>query len=388
MNQYLPHPKGTDLETSAFSHWEHSGFLTDIDTLIIGGGIVGLNAAIQRKKLAPNERVVVFEKAAFGFGGSTRNAGFACFGSPTEILSDLRNLSDEVVIRLIKMRWEGLNVMLETLGKSQVDYIHSGSVELFTESESDLYQEVKLKLDLLNEIASKAISHSPYVHTEASDLQQRYGFSRVLGGYENTEEGSIDTGKMFYSLRKKCLEIGIEMYHGIEVFSWKPGDRPEVKIENETVQCSNLIICTNGFAKDLISDLDLSTARNLVMITEPIPELKVNGTFHMNEGYVYFRNVGNRLLIGGARHLDRDWMDRSSPPEEVSEYLKTLVSEVILPNTKWTIDRQWVGFLGVGSQKTPIVEEVDKNVYLAVRMGGMGVAIGSLIGKTVAELLG
>jgi hypothetical protein len=41
--------------------------------------------------------------------------------------------------------------------------------------------------------------------------------------------------------------------------------------------------------------------------------------------------------------------------------------------------------MGVGSQKKPIVKQLSNHVYCGVRMGGMGVAIGSLIGKEVSD---
>ena len=43
--------------------------------------------------------------------------------------------------------------------------------------------------------------------------------------------------------------------------------------------------------------------------------------------------------------------------------------------------------MGVGQQKNTIVKQLGSNVYCGVRLGGMGVAIGSLIGKELAELI-
>ena len=42
--------------------------------------------------------------------------------------------------------------------------------------------------------------------------------------------------------------------------------------------------------------------------------------------------------------------------------------------------------MGVGTKKKPIVAKVQDNVYCGIRMGGMGVAIGSLIGDELAHL--
>ena len=41
----------------------------------------------------------------------------------------------------------------------------------------------------------------------------------------------------------------------------------------------------------------------------------------------------------------------------------------------------------MGATKNPIVEALSENVYCGVRLGGMGVAIGSLIGNELADLI-
>ena len=43
--------------------------------------------------------------------------------------------------------------------------------------------------------------------------------------------------------------------------------------------------------------------------------------------------------------------------------------------------------MGLGSAKNPIVEQLSDHVYCGVRLGGMGVAIGSLIGQELADLV-
>ena len=63
------------------------------------------------------------------------------------------------------------------------------------------------------------------------------------------------------------------------------------------------------------------------------------------------------------------------------------MKEVILPNQDFKIAHRWSGIMGIGTSKTPIVEAVSENVFCGVRLGGMGVAIGSLVGKELAELI-
>ena len=62
------------------------------------------------------------------------------------------------------------------------------------------------------------------------------------------------------------------------------------------------------------------------------------------------------------------------------------MSQVILPGTNYSIEYEWSGIMGIGDTKAPIVEKLDERIAVGVRMGGMGVAIGSLIGKELSQL--
>jgi hypothetical protein len=43
--------------------------------------------------------------------------------------------------------------------------------------------------------------------------------------------------------------------------------------------------------------------------------------------------------------------------------------------------------LGIGPEKKPIINKHSDRIFTAVRLGGMGVAIGILVGQEAAELL-
>ena len=133
----------------------------------------------------------------------------------------------------------------------------------------------------------------------------------------------------------------------------------------------------------------MKPARAQVLITEPIPNLDIKGTFHLDKGYYYFRNFEDRILLGGGRNLDFEVENTTdlSQTEKIQNKLEDLLKNVILPNQEFKIAHRWSGIMGIGSHKNPIVTQLSENVYCGVRLGGMGVAIGSLIGKELADLI-
>jgi glycine/D-amino acid oxidase-like deaminating enzyme len=207
----------------------------------------------------------------------------------------------------------------------------------------------------------------------------------------NRCEGQIDTGKMMESLIALVRRNNIKILNGVVVTNILDS-RQVVNIDTNVAGFSagKVVVATNGFAKELLDIKDVSPARAQVLITKPIAGLKIKGSFHYKKGYYYFRNINGRILFGGARNLDiqgettTEFKITSLIQNDLEKKLRTM----ILPNTKFEIDQRWAGIMGVGSEKKPIIKYVSPNVIAAVRMGGMGIAIGSLVGKKAAELAG
>jgi len=94
-------------------------------------------------------------------------------------------------------------------------------------------------------------------------------------------------------------------------------------------------------------------------------------------------------LLGGGRNLDfkgERTNDFGNTPI-IMNRLKQMLDEIILPNQKYRIDYTWSGIMAFGENKSPIVKQAAPNIFCAVRLGGMGVAIGSLVGKEASELI-
>ena len=106
-------------------------------------------------------------------------------------------------------------------------------------------------------------------------------------------------------------------------------------------------------------------------------------------GNVYFRIYRNRVLLGCARNLDLEGeqTEEYGSNDSISDYLLSFLSETILPDIPFKIAHSWSGIIAIGESKKPIIKKISENVFLGVRMGGMGVAIGSLVGKQLSELV-
>ena len=366
------------------SYWEIKSWLTNVDYTIVGSGIVGLNCALQLKKRFPKANVLILEKGTLPQGASTKNAGFACFGSLSEIVDDLKTHSEQEVLDLVKKRVSGLQKLRENLGDKTIDYQQLGGYELFNTS-GDLFETCLEQKTLVNNLLKPAFGDDVF-----SLKDNTFGFNNIKNQYcFNQYEGQIDTGRMMEGLLQKALLKGIKILNNVSVTSFSE-DANAVKIETNqfSFSTSKLLIATNGFAS-VLNIPEVKPARAQVLITKPIKNLHIKGTFHLDEGYYYFRNIDNRILFGGGRNLDFKAEETTdlAQTDLIQNKLESLLKTTILPNTPFEVEHRWSGIMGVGNQKKPIVKQLSNNVFCGVRLGGMGVAIGSLIGEELANLI-
>ena len=87
------------------SIWEKESFFSPQDIIIIGSGFSGLWSALHIKTLHPNYKVTILERGLIPTGASTRNAGFSCFGSPSELIHDVRSRGANEMWKLVSMRY-------------------------------------------------------------------------------------------------------------------------------------------------------------------------------------------------------------------------------------------------------------------------------------------
>lgn len=107
------------VQTYQPSIWELESFYAPQDVIIAGAGLGGLWSAYYLKKYAPELNILIVERSIAPTGASTRNAGFACFGSVTELLDDARTLGEDKMLELVDMRYQGLAMMRSIFRKKK-----------------------------------------------------------------------------------------------------------------------------------------------------------------------------------------------------------------------------------------------------------------------------
>lgn len=374
------------------SFWEKESFLR-YDFIIVGAGIVGLSAAAALAEQAPQARIAVLERGLLPTGASTKNAGFACFGSLTELLADLDERPADEVLALVEKRWRGLLRLRQRLGDERIGYEGLGGFELITQRElPDLHH-----LDRLNQWLKPLFGQEVYSLQNQSIAAYGFNTQHVKALVMNALEGQLHTGRMMRSLWDYCKQANIDIITGCQVTAVETqAQGVEIRAQSPlggqalAFAAPRAAVCTNAFAPALLPCLDITPGRGQVLLTKPL-SLRFRGAFHLDEGFYYFRNVGDRVLLGGGRNEDfeGETTTQMATTPRIMQKLEQVLQHIILPGQSVEIEQRWAGIMAFGQSKTPIVQATDPTGRLVVgaRMGGMGVALGSLTGQEVAALL-
>ena len=138
------------------SYWEKTEFIK-YDLIVVGSGIVGLFTALEFLNNHPNSKIAVFDRGIFPDGASTKNAGFACFGSLSELVEDAFLMGNKALLELVENRVKGLEILRKTLGDKTIDFKQLGGNELYFDSNDNLLSQINHYNELLKPIFKKQV---------------------------------------------------------------------------------------------------------------------------------------------------------------------------------------------------------------------------------------
>lgn len=369
------------------SFWEKESF-TQYDYLVIGGGLVGLSTAASLIEKHPKKKIAILERGIFPTGASTKNAGFACFGNPTELLAEIAMIGEEATVRLVAKRWQGLLKLRQRLSDAQIGFKQTGSHEILLHIPENLNEKIAYLNKLLQPIFTEKV-----FEIEKDEKITKFGFSDKLAKklISNAYEGQLHTGKLIGSLQYYVQKKGVKIFNGCSVGQIKDFGNEVAVLVNQKIEfkARKIAVCTNAFATEMFP-LPIKPGRGQILLTKPIKNLAIKGNFHFDEGFYYFRNVGkNQLLFGGGRNVDLEGetsTELQTTPKIIAN-LEEKLQTLILPNTPYEIEMTWAGIMAYTPNREPIVELCSTNIALGLALNGMGVAIGTLVGEQTAQLI-
>jgi gamma-glutamylputrescine oxidase len=350
------------------------------DVAVVGGGYMGLSAALHLAEKGLS--VVVLEAHRVGFGASGRNGGQVGSGQRQDQVWLEKTVGRDHARRLWDMAEDSKALVRDLIDR------HGMPVTFYPGVAHACYSDAETRE--AHGYADKLARDYGYTQIERLD---RAGIRRLIGSTSFTG-GEIDRGaghihplNFAIGLAKAASLAGARIHEESEVLTFTPGPKAVLKTAAGSVTADHVILAGNGYIGGLEPTYPsrVMPINNFILATEPLgerardvlaePVAVADSNFVVN----YWRlSEDNRLLFGGGESYGYRFPD----------ILKTVRAPMLkiypqLADVK--ITHGWGGTLAITMNRMPALMRPHPNVLAGSACSGHGVALSTLTGKLLAE---
>lgn len=358
----------------------------DADTVIVGGGLSGLSAALHLARRG--QKVVLLEAMAVGWGASGRNNGQVIptmtaaepdalakrYGEVGERFARLIGNSASVLFDLV--REEGMAAEAEQAGWFQP--AHSPGRMRLSKMRVEAWQRFGFPARLLDRDESRALLGSDFWY----------------GGMFNPTGGHVNPLALARGFAAAAEKHGAIIHEGSPATGWRrEANGWVVTTAAGSVKAKNFLLCTNAYTGEIVPGLASRLARTVVPVlawqvaTTPVSD-NLRGTILPGRQAVsdtrgdlrFFRyDARNRLITGGNVIGSHDVGRRVS--QKAARSLAEAFPELGVPE----ITHVWNGYIGMTWDRFPRVHNLGPDGWAWIGCNGRGVALGVSLGREMAR---
>lgn len=398
-------------------------------TVVIGGGIIGLACAYE---LASAGRTVhVVDRSPIGSGSSGGNAGWVtqsqCFpvpapGAVRTALKSAGRSDAPLYVRpslspaLLRWLWEfrkscrpaafarGTNALTAlaedadaAFGKWEIDGIdttltHPGLLHAFVDE-----REAERTLALQRSVAGGrfAVPDAPLSTDEALRVEPALS-RRVRAGYLIADEGLVDPRTLLGSLvdRLRDLDVVISERRSVTGFDVERGRVRAVRVDGETLECSDVVIAGGSWSAELLSGLGsrirMQAGKGYSFSVDLA--LPPRHPLYLGDKHVAVSPIGSTTRIAGTmefsgNNLRLDWRRIEAIARASRHYLGDWFGHG--DELMGLIADPWVGGRPMLPDGLPLIDRVPAtdNAYVATGHGMLGVTLAPSSAAALAELM-
>lgn len=358
------------------------------DVAIIGGGYTGLSTARYLQKLGLSS--VVLEASRIGWGASGRNGGVVSGKFRIAFSEIASHYGIETARRMHDLGIESIDHVAELVddyGITAADYRPTGSLRCAHNAVS-LAAVEKESAWLRSALGDKACTI-----LSAGQIADETGSRDFVGGMLNTHGGVIHPLNFVFGMAAGLKAAGIDIFEQSPVTALRrEGSGVLLETPGGTVRAGQAVIATNSY-----SDLTPATSpvrtsiipfRSAMIATEPLTGTPGAALLASGRSYTetrrmmrWFRKSGDRLLYGG-----RGAFGKTDSESAFTALQKAMVRQ--FPELAGVrVTHRWSGLVAMTMDSLPHAGRLDDRVVFSVGYNGTGVALSSLMGKYVAELV-
>jgi glycine/D-amino acid oxidase-like deaminating enzyme len=357
-----------------------------VDVAVIGGGYTGLSAA--RTLAKQGVRVAVLEAETIGWGASSRNGGMALTGLKPSMQSVINKYGRDLARQLFQCSLDSVSTVEQIVNEENIDCGFARYGHLLTANKPKHYTALMDEVEFM----SKEFDHKVRL-VPKSEQRSEIGSDLYHGALLDEVSGGLNPAQYVSGLARAAENAGATLHARARVRRLERREkRFFLETERGSLSAESVFVGTSGYTGSVTRKLQKKIIPNgsFIIGTEKLSEELVNELSPKNrmifdyKHYLnYFRLWDNRMIFGGRAAFfpeNRNTINRSA------EILRREMIQVYpqLKNVK--VEYVWGGTLDFAFDEMTHVGQED-GVYYSLGYAGHGVAMGTYLGKTVAEAI-
>ncbi len=356
------------------------------DVCIIGGGLSGISTAYYLNKINPNLNIIILEKNKIGWGASGRNGGQLLhdysgnFSSQRHSDFEQKQLWNFTIdaVREVKKNIKDLNI--------NCDLVEGYLLTAVNKSHDE---ELKKYVELLN----NKFEYQSASYLSKQEMEEHFESPYYRSAMYDTECGQIHPLNYCLGLAQELSKKkNCKIYENSSVESYLSENKVKIKLENGCiVNTDKMILCCNAYIGNLNKELrrKIMPVKTYVSAFTEIPKEELNKFFkkQITVGDMlfvlnYFRmDKKNNLIFGGGVSYS------NVDPINLENSLKQSIKKILPGLEKYKAWCTWSGHVAITVNRLPHIGSIDKNILFSQGYSGHGLAITTMVGKMLAEVI-
>ncbi|AUL48919.1 FAD dependent oxidoreductase [Bordetella trematum] len=354
-----------------------------VDAAVIGGGITGLSAALHLAEAG--QKVALFEAYEVGHRASGRNGGQVVPGVKPTPGALIRRFGQEAAQRMMRFSYANADYLFELVERHRIDCSPSrnGWIQGAFSSASSAY---------LKRRAAELNAHGGNVEfLDADAMRAATGSSFWPAGLREKRAGAVHPLAFSRGLARAAAQAGATLYDHSAVTAITPTSAggATLQVNGQAVKARHVVLATDAYTDRLWPAVAQSyvNVASAQIATDPLPEALQRLLMPLRAGISETRKItyycridpAGRFVIGGrghsAEHLD------PSTREQLRRAAVTRFPE--LADAVWS--HGWACRVGMTLDDLPRVHLLAPGIWTAYGYCGRGVAMGTALGKVLAQ---
>jgi glycine/D-amino acid oxidase-like deaminating enzyme len=369
------------------SGYDKSRLPEKVDVAIIGGGYTGLSAALTLAKRGAS--VAVLEAKTIGWGASSRNGGMVLTGLKIPMQTAIKRYGHDMARRLFQCSLDSIDTVEQFCQEEGIKCGFARTGHLLTANKPKHYDLLAEEAEFMAEEFNHAVRLVPRgeQHTEI-------GTDLYFGALVDEVSAGVNPAQYVSGLARAAERAGASLHARARVHRLgRKGKRFVLETERGSLRAENVFVATNGYTDSAISELrrKIMPIGSFIIATEPLSaelahELSPHNRmiFDFKHYLNYFRLSDDRRMVFGGRAAFFPENERTV--RQSADILRREMIAVYPQLRDADVEYAWGGTLGFAFDLMAHVGEMD-GMYYALGYAGHGVAMGTYLGKTVAEAM-